>query len=154
MPYLIDGHNLIPHLGISLAAVDDEMELVGLLQEFCRLTRKQAEVYFDDAPVGQPARRKFGAVAALFVRPPREADDALAARLAQLGGEAKNWTVVSSDHRVQAAGREAHATVISSEAFGRKIRETLSDGARNSKASPEAASEQDLEEWSDIFKID
>ena len=37
MPYLIDGHNLIPKVrGLSLQSMDDEMELVELLQEFCR----------------------------------------------------------------------------------------------------------------------
>ena len=38
MPYLIDGHNLIPKVaGLSLKAVDDEMQLIELLQEFCRI---------------------------------------------------------------------------------------------------------------------
>ena len=50
MPYLIDGHNLIPKLGLRLDSVDDEMELVAILQEFARLERSQIEVYFDGAP--------------------------------------------------------------------------------------------------------
>ena len=64
MPYLIDGHNLIPKLGLRLDACDDELALVTRLQEFCRLRRAQVEVYFDGAPPGQPASRKFGAVTA------------------------------------------------------------------------------------------
>ena len=36
MPYLIDGHNLIPKLGLRLESLDDEMELIAILQEFCR----------------------------------------------------------------------------------------------------------------------
>jgi uncharacterized protein len=154
MPYLIDGHNLVPHLGISLGDPDDEMELVGRLQEFCRLTRKQAEVFFDDAPPGRPTRRKFGAVTAHFIRPPREADDALAARLKQLGGDARNWTVVSSDHRVQAAGRAARAKVISSEAFARQLNEMISESAQSAGESSEIMGGADPGNWSDIFKID
>ena len=36
MPYLIDGHNLIPKSGIRLEAVDDELELIAALQDFAR----------------------------------------------------------------------------------------------------------------------
>jgi hypothetical protein len=52
MPYLIDGHNLIPKLGLRLDSMEDEMELVSILQEFCRLEDRQVEVYFDGAPPG------------------------------------------------------------------------------------------------------
>ena len=31
MPYLIDGHNLIPKMGLKLADLDDEMQLIELL---------------------------------------------------------------------------------------------------------------------------
>ncbi len=52
MPYLIDGHNLIPKLGLRLDSPDDEMELAAILQEFARLNRREVEVYFDGAPAG------------------------------------------------------------------------------------------------------
>ncbi|MCJ7435390.1 MAG: hypothetical protein MUO77_18065 [Anaerolineales bacterium] len=41
---------MIPKLRLRLDSVDDEMELVAILQEFCRLERRQVEVYFDGAP--------------------------------------------------------------------------------------------------------
>ena len=44
MPYLIDGHNLIPKLGLRLDSMDDEMELIAILQEFCRVERRQVDV--------------------------------------------------------------------------------------------------------------
>ena len=50
--YEVDGHNLIPKVGLRLDSFDDEMELVALLQEFARLHRRQVEVYFDGAPAG------------------------------------------------------------------------------------------------------
>jgi predicted RNA-binding protein with PIN domain len=151
MPYLIDGHNLIPRLGISLSEADDEMQLVSLLREFCRLSRKQADIYFDDAAPGQPATPKYGAVTGHFVRAPAEADDAIAARLRQLGGDARNWVVVSSDHRVQAEGRAAGAQVISSEAFSRQLRDTLAARSGPSGTAGEM-SEAELDEWLEIFK--
>ena len=40
MPFLIDGHNLIPKLGLRLDSFDDEVELINKLNEFCRITRK------------------------------------------------------------------------------------------------------------------
>ena len=83
MPYLIDGHNLIPKLGLRLDSIDDEMELIAILQGFCRVERKQVEVFFDGAPAPQAGTRKLGAVSAHFVqladaedheREPREND--------------------------------------------------------------------------------
>ena len=54
MPYLIDGHNLIPKFGLRLDSVNDEMELVSILQEFARLKRQKVEVYFDERQSVQP----------------------------------------------------------------------------------------------------
>ena len=65
MPYLIDGHNLIPKLGLRLDSVNDEMELISILQEYCRLERKQVELYFDGAPTSHT--QKLGAVTAHFL---------------------------------------------------------------------------------------
>src|SRR4026207_107874 len=99
MPYLIDGHNLIPKLGLRLDSMDDEMELIPFLQEFCRRERKQVDVYFDGAPPAQAGTRKLGAVTAHFVRLGTTADDAIRTRLKTLGKSAKNWVVVSSDRQ-------------------------------------------------------
>ena len=41
MPFLIDGHNLIPHIrGLSLSQLDDELALLGLLNSFLKGTQK------------------------------------------------------------------------------------------------------------------
>src|SRR4030067_2531765 len=118
MPYLVDGHNLIPKLpGLDLGVVDDEIQLVELLQEFCRRRRKQVEVYFDNAPPGQPRARTYGTVLARFARAGQSADELIHARLQRLGRSARNWTGVSSDHPVQAAARAARGQTISSEAL-------------------------------------
>ena len=115
MPYLIDGHNLIPKLGLRLESLDDEMELIAILQEFCRMTRKGADVYFDGAPAPHAGTRKYGSVSAHFVRLGSSADEAIRRRLKSLGKSAKNWPVVTSDRQVQAEARAAQAGIITSE---------------------------------------
>jgi predicted RNA-binding protein with PIN domain len=151
MSFLIDGHNLIPQIGLRLDSLDDEMELVRLLQEFCRLTRKTVEIYFDNATPGQPATRKFGVVTGHFVQKPLIADEAIGLRLKKLGKAARNWTVVSSDHRVQAEARSSGAQVISSNAFAGTVKDRL----RNIPKQPGKevkVSSQEVDEWLEIFE--
>ncbi len=155
MPYIIDGHNLIPKIpGMSLQDIDDEIQLVNLLQEFCRIRRKQVEVYFDNAPPGSPEARNFGRVVARFVRQGRTADQAIQMKLKRLGGEARNWTVVSSDGEVQANARTARAKIITAEVFAQQVFEALGDTA-DSYLEPESdLSPEEVENWMQIFGID
>jgi predicted RNA-binding protein with PIN domain len=150
MPYLIDGHNLIPKIGLRLDSVDDELELITILQEFCRLARKPVEVYFDGAPTPHAGTRKLGAITAHFVRLGMTADDAIRDRLKRLGKSAKNWTVVSSDRQVQAEARAAWAEVMSSESFASILKQ-----ARNSapKADDQRKlSQQEVDDWLKLFE--
>ncbi len=118
MPYLIDGHNLIPKIpGLSLQAHDDEQQLVDLIQAFCRARRQKAEVFFDLAAPGHAGSRQVGLVKVHFISRSSNADDAIRRRLEQIGREAPNWQVVSSDHQVQAEARSRHAKVVSAESF-------------------------------------
>ena len=150
MPYLIDGHNLIPKLGLRLDSMDDEMELITILREFCRMERRQVEVFFDGAPVSHAGTRKLGAVSARFVRLGDSADNAIRSRLKQLGKSARNWTVVSSDKQVQEEARSAHAEVISSDAFSAMLKQ-----ARNSAPKPDSErklSPKEVEDWLKVFE--
>lgn len=150
MPYLVDGHNLIPKVGLRLNYPNDEEDLILRLQEFCRLRRAQVEVYFDGAPAGTQPRRKIGAVTCYFVRRGSTADSAIEACLARLGKQARNWTVVSSDKRVQNAARAVHAKVLSSEEFASEISkagEQILLSKRESGLSPE-----EVDEWTGFFK--
>ncbi len=151
MPYLIDGHNLIPKLGLRLDALDDELALVTRLQEFCRLRRAQVEVYFDGAPPGQPVVRKFGALTAHFIRQTSSADAAIEVRLEKMGKAAHNWTVVSSDHRVQNAARAVHAQVISAEEFARLVT-TAQSGTASTPKADRGLSPQEVEAWLLLFE--
>jgi hypothetical protein len=153
MPYLIDGHNLIPKVpGLSLKAIDDEMQLVEKLQEFCRQRGKQVEVFFDKAPPGGRRVRVFGPVTARFVRQGTTADDAIVGRLNKLGRSARNWTVVSSDRQVIAAAKAKHAKSMPSEEFAVLLTGTLSDEPGDAGADPEMALGTDeVDEWLKIF---
>ena len=150
MPYLIDGHNLIPKVGLRLDSMDDEMELVTILQEFARLHRRQVEVYFDGAPADQAGTHSLGTVKAHFVRVGMTADDAIARRLKKLGRSAKNWTVVSSDRQVQANARAARTVVLSSEEFARQLQQTPR-GESSKPAADRKVSPAEVDEWLRIF---
>jgi predicted RNA-binding protein with PIN domain len=149
MPYLIDGHNLIPKLGLRLDSIDDEMELIRILQEFCRLERKQVEVFFDGAPMPHAGTRKLAAITAHFVRAGMTADNAIRNRVKGLGKSAKNWTVVSSDRQVQAEARAGQAEVVSSDSFASLLKQ-----ARNSAPKPtdeRKLTNQEVEDWLKLF---
>jgi len=150
MPYLIDGHNLIPKLGLRLDSIDDEAELISILQEFCRLQRKQVEIYFDGAPPPHAGTRKLGTVTAHFVTLGRTADDGIRKHLKRLGKNSKNWTVVTSDRQVQAEARAARAEIISSDAFAKQLQQIPQPESRIS--SDRKLSDAEVNEWMQIFE--
>lgn len=150
MPYLIDGHNLIPKIGLQLSNPDDELELVQILQEFARMKRQQVEVYFDGAPSASAGTRKLGAIKAHFILLGTSADSAMRARLNNMAKSAKNWTVVSSDREVQNSAKVNGAKVISSEEFVKLLQQTLN--AVNQKNREEKSiSAKEVEEWLKLF---
>jgi len=152
MSFLIDGHNLIPKLGLSLDSFDDELELVERLNEFSRLSRKSGlEVYFDNASPDSPETRRIGMLTAHFVRKPLIADQAIHLRLKKLGKAAKNWIVVSSDRAVRQDARAAGAKSISSEEFAATVMDVL-HGALPSAGPPAPMTERELEEWIKFFR--
>jgi len=147
MPYIIDGHNLIPKLGLRLESFDDELELAAILQEFCRLERRQVEVYFDGAPSSQT--RKLGSVTAHFVPRTSSADTAIRGRLKKMGKAAKNWIVVSSDRQVQTEARAARAETLSSEEFAKMLKRAM-NSPRASKGE-RSISQEEMNEWLKLF---
>lgn len=156
MPYLVDGHNLIPKIpGLSLSDLEDEQQLLEMLQEYCRVQQKQVEVFFDNAPPGGVRVRNFGRVIARFIRQGTSADAAIYQRLQQLGRSVRNWTVVSSDHAVQQAARQAGAHLLSSEKFALMLRQALQTLPQDKgKADDAALDETEVEEWLRLFGSD
>jgi predicted RNA-binding protein with PIN domain len=156
MPYLIDGHNLVPKLGLRLDAADDELELIGILQEYSRTSRKTIEVYFDGALPGKAASRKFGQLTAHFVSRRSTADAAIIARLRTLGRGAKNWTVVSSDGEVLEAALACRAVRETSEQFASRLRRDQRVQAARKQMGPQRTewgmSDDEIKHWLEVFK--
>jgi uncharacterized protein len=153
MPYIIDGHNLIPKLhGLELSDIDDEHKLVEVLVEFCRRKRKQAEVYFDNAPAGSARTQKFGAVTTRFVRQGLTADAAIRSRLERMGKAARTWTVVSSDLEVQSAARGARAHFLSAEAFAELLHQARQEHPpERGREALEGLSPDEVQDWMELF---
>lgn len=151
MPYLIDGHNLIPKVGLRLDSPDDEMELVAILQEFACLKRQKVEVYFDGAPIGQAGTQSLGTIRAHFVKLGQTADNAIRIRLNKMKKEAKNWTVVSSDREVQNMARVTQAEFLSSEEFV-KLLSKVRNSAPKANSDDKKLSSTEVVEWLKIFQ--
>ena len=150
MPYLIDGHNLIPKLGLRLDSMNDEMELISILQEFCRQVRKQVEVYFDGALPPYAGTRKLGTLTAHFVPLGRTADNAIRNHLKRLGKSAKNWIVVTSDRQVQVEARAVHAEIISSESFAKQLQQARDSAPKST--NERKLSDDEVNEWMHVFE--
>lgn len=153
MPYLVDGHNLIPLLpGITLQDLEDEAALIGLLERFARRERARIEVFFDQAPPSKSGSRAFGRVKAHFIRQGTTADQAIVSRLGRLGGEARNWTVVTSDREILAEARSSHAKTLSSAAFAALLGGVeQAPGPEGGKDEHPRVSGEELDYWLDQF---
>lgn len=153
MPYIIDGHNLIPHIpGLSLADLDDENGLLSILQKFANQRRSRIEVFFDQASVVQSGKRNFGQVAATFIPAGTTADQAIMKQLKSLGKAAKNWTVVSSDREVLAEARSYHCQTLNSPDFAGLLRSSVpSLPAPGGKTDSPEVSPDETSYWLDQF---
>jgi predicted RNA-binding protein with PIN domain len=152
MSYLIDGHNLIPKVrGLNLRQINDEEALIEKLQAFCRAQQKNVVVYFDGAPAGYQGKQSYGRLTAIFVRQGQTADDAIKARLRQLGKGASNWRVVTSDRQIIADARMAGAKVVSSDEFARDLAYKSEISGGESSVENIKLSEDEIDEWLDLF---
>jgi uncharacterized protein len=152
MTYLIDGHNLIPHIaGLSLDQLDDEEGLVDLLVDFSIKKNCQIEVNFDHGHLNSEREFKRGRVHVHFVRSPMDADSAILARLLGIGNAAKNYIVVSSDQNVQNRARRIGATVMPSQKFAQLIN-NMGDKKRPDRQGQKTANiEKEIDDWMKLF---
>ena len=153
MPYLIDGHNLIPKVpGMSLAEIDDEAILVETLQVYYRVRRQKIEVFFDQAPPTRGGRKSTGSVVIHSVRQGKTADQAILDRLGQLGKAAKNWTVVSSDRQVRAGARDLGASLLTSEEFAAQLMAARQAAQVQQKENPAPPGPDEVDDWLRLFR--
>lgn len=151
MQFIIDGHNLIPHIsGLSLSDLDDEQSLIDLLIPYLRAKKSRAMVFFDRAAPGQAGQRNFGLVKAVFVHEGQSADSAIEAYVRQLGGASRTHTLVSSDRMVQAAARSHHATILTSQEFSLQLERFYEELPLDDPAGRELSPEE-VQQWQDLF---
>ncbi|OGO48955.1 MAG: hypothetical protein A2Z30_02450 [Chloroflexi bacterium RBG_16_64_43] len=154
MPYLIDGHNLIGrHPGLSLADPDDERDLLKLLADHARRSRRKLVVFFDRGQTGSRPQR-HGSLEVHFVPSPRTADDALLDYLRRLP-DPRNWRVVTSDRRVAAQARQHGAVIISADEFLRSMRAASpppGGAGQESQVIVRTSEADDIEGWLRAFE--
>lgn len=147
MPFLIDGHNLIPHIkGISLQDTDDESELLIILAEYFKRIRKKALVFFDRGFSTGNSEVPSAFVKSHFVKPPLNADKALIQFLTAKKKAAKNYTVVTSDREIIARAQRLGAHTISSSNFAGIVAE-ISNKKEEAKTDPD----NDIDFWMKKF---
>lgn len=152
MTLVIDGHNLIPKVpGLHLTDLDDEPRLIHLVQEYCRLRRNNAELFFDGALPGMPAGSGGGLVHVHSVRKGLTADQAIIDFLTAKGKSAKNYTLVSSDRRIQAEARSLGSPTLSSDQFAADLVNTLSRVVDEKKVQSKPLSDEEVKDWLDLF---
>ena len=162
MPYLIDGHNLIPHVpGIELDDLEDERALIQRLLPFASSRGSRVEVFFDRALPGTAREQQHGRVRVCFASRGTSADDLIRKRLGALGKGAKNWTVVSSDREVIREAQGSRARVLSAREFavqlagegGQAADQGTGPGAPE-KADDVNLSQDEVAYWMDQFSSD
>lgn len=156
MPYIIDGHNLIPHIpGLSLKDLDDEKSLIAILQKFVSRRRSTLDVYFDGAPAARTGTQTHGLVRAHFITRDSTADQAIKNHLSRLGKSAKNWTVVSSDREILAEAKSSQCQILKSSDFALIVLsdQSSTDSASDKNDQPDI-SPGEVDYWLDQFGSD
>ena len=152
MPYIIDGHNLIPHIpGLNLSNLDDEDSLISLLQVFSRETRKKVEVFFDRANPGHAGTYSRGTIVAHFIHRGQTADMAIITRLKKIGKAAPNWIVVTSDNQILGEARSMHFRCLTSQEFSNEMISLQNEIPTNPNPDDKILKNKEIEEWLKIF---
>lgn len=129
-PYLmIDGYNLLHAAGLSQAkyAPGDlhrqrHRLLVRLANSLTAEERLRCTVVFDaiEAPAGLDRQFRHAEITVMFAEPGHDADT-LIEDLIEAHSAPSQLVVVSSDHRLQKAGKHRHGKSLSSEEFLREL---------------------------------
>jgi len=151
--YLIDGHNLIPHIpNLHLDAPDDELQLLEVLRAFRQQKPARIEVFFDKAAPGKAGTRQMDGIHVHFVASSSSADAAIRQRLHSLGRSARLCTVVSSDRHIQAEARAVHSAVISSAQFAAQLAALPASPSNQSEKPTRPLSSGELAAWLETFQ--
>ncbi len=156
MEYYIDGHNLIPKVGLRLNDENDEEKLLERVQEYARITRRKCTVFFDRAPDPSTRRSRYGSLNVYYVTHRTTADEEIIAMVNNAGSRAREITVVSSDQHIQRQIRYVGAQFVTSEQFAREMQKAYQ---RDLEVNPERhnndkLSESEVDEWMKIFGLE
>lgn len=157
MKYLIDGHNLIPKVGLKLSNPEDEAYLLERLREFARLTGRSLEVFFDKGANGFAHEQKVGTIKVHFVSGQTTADEVIINRVSK-AKRPEEIIVVSSDRHVQVQARGFGARVAASEKFADEMRAVFTNPPKRknrsgSETRPEPLlSDREVNYWADVFR--
>ncbi len=147
MPYIIDGHNLIGKLSsIDLQDIDDEIQLINILEKYFRKIRKKAFLFFDRGNLHQNNNFSYAFLQVKFVKPPITADEAIIQKLEQMKGNARNYTVISSDNWVSQRSQRMGAKTLTSDDFALMIL-----NSNNTPGSNPKNQDANVDYWLKIF---
>lgn len=148
MPFLIDGHNLIGQTpGLRLDDPDDEQKLILLLRNYLARVQKKGTVIFDRGLPGGAVKWSSATLDVRFAPAPKTADDLILERLRREKNP-RGLTIVTSDHALANAARQAGASVKDSAAFAREMLAPPS----TPKQKEIGLSAAEVEAWEQEFK--
>jgi predicted RNA-binding protein with PIN domain len=157
--YLIDGYNLLHHVGLLSGRVGpSKLEkarraLLGHLSSRLGAEAANVTVVFDAlrAPPGAADVCEFQGIHVLFSR--YEIADDLIEELIRATPAPKRLTVVSNDHRIRAAARRRRCPVVECVDFWTSLhpRQAETDSAAQGEPKRERVSRGEAEEWAKEF---
>ncbi|RMF01100.1 MAG: hypothetical protein D6768_11340 [Chloroflexi bacterium] len=154
MQWLIDGHNLIGQLpGLRLSDPNDEAKLLERLRSYRAKTGHKITVVFDPGGGYRPgSTRSQGGITVKYAASGQTADQVIARRVKKVKNP-QAWGVVSSDHAVQRAARNAGIRVVSSAEFAGQMRARTGSSAEADPGSkPDVSvSPDEVDEWLNLF---
>lgn len=152
MHYIIDGHNLIPHVrGLSLSDMDDESGLLCRLEGFRKQQRAKIDVFFDQAAIGHAGKSRYGMLQVHSVARTSTADQAIVSLVRKMGKAARQVIVVTSDRQVQANARACAAQVMGSEEFAQLLLEAQMTAQPTNEDEPQPKNPE-VDYWLEQFR--
>jgi predicted RNA-binding protein with PIN domain len=158
MLYLVDGYNLLHAMGVLQGRVGpaglekSRIRLLGLLHGAMGDESGLVTVVFDaaKAPPGANEEQEYHGIQVRFAVGEFEADD-LIEKLIHQASAPKQLSVVSDDHRIQAAARRRRCTVLGCGDFldwlDRHRQEKHKSPVDESAAKPEGSSRSETQHW-------
>lgn len=147
MPYLIDGNNLMPLLGVG-----ERKELLEETARFAQTKKVKITVVFDGAEEDFfPDGSSFKGVKIFYARRNSDADTRIK-NLVENSKERRTLIVVTNDRSLSDYCRRSGAKVLSAKEFKLKLNEIQTQ--KINQMRHEGVKENELAEWMRYFGVD